>query len=91
MTGRLNAITNPTQIRLARIKKGLTQTDVAKEIGLTYATYGAIEAGRRKMKEERAKRISDLLGLNIRRAFVTLDSGKLVAAHRVKIRAKQKR
>jgi len=79
LSGRLEAARNPSAIRLARIKKSLSQAEVAKSISLTYATYGAIESGRRPVKEDRAKKISDILGLNFKRAFTIMGEGKYVA------------
>ena len=79
LSGRLEASRNPTVIRLARIKADKTQTDVANSIELTYATYGAIESGRRPVKEDRARKIAEILGLNFKRAFAAHDSGKYLA------------
>jgi len=79
LSGRLEVQMNPTKLRLARIKKGLTQTDVAKTLGLTYATYGAIEAGRRAVKNDRANKITGLLGVALKHAFTENKAGKLVA------------
>lgn len=78
-SGRLNAAQNPSAVRLARIKRCLSQTEVAKTLSLTYATYGAIESGKRPVKEDRAKKISDLLGLNFKKAFTIMGEGKYIA------------
>lgn len=79
LTGRLEASMNPTKIRLERIKQKKSQTDIAKKLGLTYATYGAIEGGRRQVREERAKEIAELLGLKFKSAFATMEDGKFIA------------
>lgn len=70
LTGRLQAQTNPTRLKLARVKKGLSQGSVAKEIGVTYATYGAIENAHRPVSEERAKKIAQQLGVSFSGAFL---------------------
>lgn len=80
LSGRLEANLRPSAIRLARIKKTLSQSDVAKSLSLTYATYGAIETGKRTVKEERARKISELLGLNFKKAFTSIGEGKFVAS-----------
>jgi len=69
LAGRLEVSRNPTHLRLARVKQSKNQTDVAKELGLTYATYGAIENGHRPVTSERAKQISTYLGVPMKRAF----------------------
>ena len=79
LSGRLKAARNPTHIRLARIKQSKSQGNVAENIGLTYATYGAIESGRRQVKEDRAKAISELLNLKFTKAFTKVEDGKFVA------------
>lgn len=79
LTGRLETSMNPTVLRIERIKQRKSQSDIAKKLGLTYATYGAIEGGRRQVKEDRAKEIADLLGLKLKRAFATMEDGKFLA------------
>lgn len=79
LAGRFEAARNPTTIRLARVKKLLSQTEVAKTLEMTYATYGAIESGRRPVKEDRAKRIAQLLGVGLKSAFTSLGEGKFLA------------
>lgn len=69
LTGRLEAQKNPTKLKLARVKRGLSQGIVAQEIGVTYATYGAIENAHRPVTEERAKRIAQQLGVSFSNAF----------------------
>ncbi len=59
--GRLEARINPTIMRIFRVEKGLSQTKLASELGMTYATYGAIEAGKRAVKKEIADKISSVL------------------------------
>lgn len=79
LSGRLEASARPSAIRIARINQTKSQTDVADKLGLTYATYGAIESGRRQVKEDRAKQIVELLGLTMKKAFTSLKGGKFIA------------
>lgn len=79
LAGRFEAARNPTAIRLARVKKLLSQTELAKTLNITYATYGAIEAGKRPAKEDRAKKIAQLLGLSLKSAFTSMGEGKFLA------------
>lgn len=85
LSGRLEVLRNPTHLRTARVKQSKNQTDVAKELGLTYATYGAIENGHRPVTQERAKQIAIYLGVSTKRAFEPVKDkslkmeGKLIA------------
>jgi transcriptional regulator with XRE-family HTH domain len=58
VAGKLESKINPTLLQLHRVKKKLNQTAVADKIGLTYATYGAYENGRRPIKVDVAQKIS---------------------------------
>lgn len=69
IVGRLNAQKNPTNIRLARVKLGKTQGEMANLIGVTYSTYGAIESGSRLVRDDRATKIAEILKLSTTRAF----------------------
>lgn len=69
IVGRLNAQKNPTNIRLARVKQGKTQGEMAKLLGVTYSTYGAIESGTRLVRDDRAERIATILSLSPSKAF----------------------
>lgn len=72
---------NPSPIRLKRIKKDITQIDLAKKLGITYTTYGAIEAGRRTARKEIAEKICKILGISLEEAFSSTKSksGRLQA------------
>lgn len=60
--GRMESALNPTALRLARIKKGLPQSEIAKQAGLSLSTYSSIEKGERAVNIERAKQIATALG-----------------------------
>src|SRR5690606_20752776 len=77
LSGRLEAMRNPTHLRLARVKQAKSQSAVAEEVGLTYATYGAIENGNRAVPAERAKEIANCLGITVKRGFEAVKTGSL--------------
>ncbi|MGE5572990.1 MAG: helix-turn-helix transcriptional regulator [Bacteroidota bacterium] len=58
-----------TALRVARLKKGLTQEDVAKAIGVTRAFYGMIETGTRNPTLELAKRIAIFFASDVETLF----------------------
>lgn len=60
--GRLQAALTPSLLRLYRLEKRLTQEDIAKKLDVTESTYGSIELGKRMVKEETGREISNLLG-----------------------------
>ena len=47
--------------KLLRNKKGLTQSEVAKEIGISRSSYIAIEQGEKSLTFEEAKKLSIIL------------------------------
>lgn len=56
-------------VRKIRESKGVTQTHVAKKLGVTIQTYNAYELGRRQLKAETVKKISDILNEPIENFF----------------------
>lgn len=52
-------------LKVARIRKGLKQRDVALAIGLSPCALSLIESGRRGMRPPAAKKLADLLGLSV--------------------------
>lgn len=69
MAGKLEARINPTNLRLSRVKKGLTQTNIADDLKVTYATYGAYENGKRAVKLSLANEISNKLNEDFKKLF----------------------
>ena len=67
--GRLEAQSNPTLLRRKRVEAGISQHDMATKLGVTYSTYGAIEAGNRLVQNERASKIAEILNLELNKAF----------------------
>jgi len=60
IAGRFDAQRNPTKIRELRCKRNMRQQDVAEKMGMSYATYGAVENARRQTREDV---VSDILKL----------------------------
>lgn len=55
-----------TNLKSARISKGLTQQDVAHYLGITIVAYGRIECGMRVGKIETWDKLEDLFGIHQR-------------------------
>ena len=53
------------RLKLAREMAGLTQGQVASQLGWHRPTVSEIEAGRRKVPAEELKTLSDLYGINV--------------------------
>jgi DNA-binding XRE family transcriptional regulator len=77
--GRLDAALNPTKLKLARVKANLSQEAVAKQAGLSLATYGAIERSKRPLRAEAAQKISKVLKTPLTRLFQDTVKGKFIA------------
>ncbi len=54
-----------SRLRLAREMAGLTQGQVAKNLGWHRPTVSEIEAGRRKVSAEEAFKLAELYGVNL--------------------------
>lgn len=78
VTGRLDAELHPTKIKLGRLRKLISQTKLAQNLGISLATYGAIERGRRPALTKTAKKISTVLKINLKDLFRMKD-GKYLA------------
>ena len=70
--GRLNLET----IRKRREILGLTQQDIAQELGISHKSYSLIERGERKLSLERAAQIADLINLHLEDFFLKPNSTK---------------
>ena len=57
------------RLRQIRKSKGITQTFIAKKMGKTFAWYNNIERGYTRLLAEDAKRIAEILGVDIREIF----------------------
>ena len=54
------------RVRRERLRKGFTQAEVAKQLGVFHTAISAIEIGRNSVPPERYKELGDLLGINRR-------------------------
>lgn len=67
--GKSDSTLHPTLIKLKRVDSGISQTQVAKDLSVSLATYGAIERGRISVKKAMAVLIAQTLGLDISKIF----------------------
>ena len=58
-----------TKLQFARERARLTQTQVAKQAGVTERAYQFYEAGRKKPRVDTAIRIADALGTTVEEIF----------------------
>ena len=52
-------------LREARTSRGLTQTDIAPQLGVSRATIAQIETGRRSVKAEDLRRLAAFYGCSL--------------------------
>jgi len=52
------------EMRIARLRKGLTQADLAKKSGIPLISISYFEQGRMNLSAERIQILSDLLGIS---------------------------
>jgi len=74
--GKKEARLFPSELYLVRTKKGLSQTDIANNIGISLATYGAIERGKRAVKLPVMKEISKKFNMKYTDLFLMSKNGK---------------
>ncbi len=67
--GRIDAVLNPSMIRIARLSRKLQQADLAKQVKKTSSTLGAIERGRRLVTLADAKQISKAVSYPLPKLF----------------------
>lgn len=77
--GRLEAKLKPSFIRLARLQKAFQQEDVAKKLGMSESTFGAVERAKRMVKADVAEQIAKLLSQPQNKLFKQAAKGKFVA------------
>ncbi|KIV56079.1 DNA-binding protein [Aneurinibacillus migulanus] len=59
-----------SKLRELRLKKGITQTYMAKSLGFkSVGGYNNIEMGRTRLSLDKAKKISEILGVGIEDLF----------------------
>lgn len=77
--GKLKAKMNPTKLQLARANKQIPQIKAATDLGVSLATYGAIERARRPVSKATAKKVSSYFGKSEKSFFKPYAKGRLVA------------
>lgn len=82
MAGRRDAMLNPSNVRLARVKANILQSAIADELGISESAFGAIERGRQKVKLEMAKKIAERLSLPVKKLFSPVGKEKYLAVIR---------
>lgn len=78
ISGRLDAELHPTRLKLARLKRRMSQGAIASKLGISLATYGAIERSRRMAAKKTVDKISEQLRCPIKQLF-RIEHGKFVA------------
>lgn len=82
LAGRRDAMLNPSNIRLARVKQNILQSAIAQKLGISEAAFGAIERGRQKVKSDLAKQIALILSLPVKKLFLPVGKEKYLAVIR---------
>ncbi len=77
--GKHEAQLNPTIIKKLRVAKGESQDTIAAKLGVSLATYGAIERGLRAVKKHLAQYIADCYDSKIEKLFSEI-GGKFYAS-----------
>jgi DNA-binding XRE family transcriptional regulator len=77
--GRLDAIVNPSILRIFRAKAKISQGNMAKQLDMAVSTYGSIERGKRLVKELLAKAIAETLKTEMKKIFKRSTKNKFVA------------
>ena len=79
--GRAAVQLSPTALRVARLKAGLTQEDMAARVDLARHSYAQIEAGKNYTSAETAKRIAQIFKASTSRYFKapSKDSNSFIA------------
>lgn len=77
--GKFEAKNNPSLLYQQRVKKGLTQTELAQEIGASLSTYGGIERGMRPVKGLIATALAKKLRAGVEDLFAKHGENKMIA------------
>lgn len=68
-------------LRLARERKGLSQKEVAEQIGVAKSTYSLYESGNREPNVQTIKKIADILSTSADELLGLDDQPQTIAAH----------
>jgi transcriptional regulator with XRE-family HTH domain len=77
--GRLDSEMNPTQLKILRVAKGLSQEEAAKKFRLSNSTYGGIERGLRLLSKSRAELIAKNFSKPVKALFDLKTDSKYIA------------
>lgn len=77
--GKLKAKMNPTKLQMSRAKNKWAQIEVAGKLGLSLATYGAIERSKRPVTQSNAEKISKYFGKPVTTFFAKHKKSRLIA------------
>lgn len=79
LAGRRDAVLNPSNIRLLRMRGNVYQDVIAKKLGMSESTFGAVERGKRMVSTEAAKAIAAYLSVDVKKIFKFVRHGKYIA------------
>nr|DAE65709.1 MAG TPA: Repressor protein CI [Caudoviricetes sp.] len=68
-------------LKNARIRKGMSQKDVAEEIGVAKSTYSLYESGNREPNVQTIKKIADVLSVSADDLLGLNEEPQTLAAH----------
>lgn len=68
-------------LKTARIRKGLTQKDIAERIGVAKSTYSLYESGNREPNVQTIKKIADILNTSADTLLGIDENPQTIAAH----------
>lgn len=77
--GKLDAQLNPTAIRFSRIKKAVSQVEIADTLKISLATFGSIERAKRSASPKIANEIVKKLGGTLNNYFKPTKAGRFLA------------
>lgn len=69
VAGRRDVALNPSNMRIARLKKNIDQARIAKHMDWSESTVGAIERAKRMVKPNEAQGIAKILGYPVNKLF----------------------
>ena len=73
--GKREAKLKPSNLYLLRTEQGFSQSDIANSLGISLATYGAIERGKRPAKLGIMKELSDKFEASYKDLFTLSKTG----------------
>jgi len=77
--GKKDALVNPTKLKVRRASIAISQRDLAKTIGVSLATFGGIERGKRTTSKEAALKIAQKLKVAVNKLFKANEKERMIA------------